>query len=300
MTAIADQLQGTVRGAVETRDGIYETARQYVACLLDPEIVAWVTRDPDLPQFQPGAARARPRHAVPALQGRRRLGRGRHRRASPTPTMRAGVVAAERMGGRLDPPMTAVLDEAANVCRISDLPDLYSHFGSRGINVVTLLQSYRQGARVLGRGRHGRPVVRRHHQAHRRGPRRRRLRGAVSKLVGEHDVSTVSVARSEDGSSRSASYRRNCCPPDPIRALPKGTALLLATGIRPAADPAAPLVQGAGRGPDLGGGQGRSGGDHRAGCTGMVEGDPDEGGGRPGGVGLRGGVADRGWSATGP
>ena len=42
-------------------------------------------------------------------------------------------------GGRLDPPMTAVLDEAANVCRISDLPDLYSHLGSRGINVVTLL-----------------------------------------------------------------------------------------------------------------------------------------------------------------
>ncbi|WP_435846904.1 hypothetical protein [Streptomyces eurythermus] len=33
---------------------------------------------------------------------------------------------------------------AANVCRISDLPDLYSHFGSRGINVVTLLRSYRE------------------------------------------------------------------------------------------------------------------------------------------------------------
>ncbi|NEE18566.1 hypothetical protein G3M58_70365, partial [Streptomyces sp. SID7499] len=46
--AMAEQLQGTVRGAVETRDGIYETARQCVSCLLDPGILAWVTRDPDV------------------------------------------------------------------------------------------------------------------------------------------------------------------------------------------------------------------------------------------------------------
>lgn len=53
MAAMAEQLQGTVRGAVETRDGIYETARQCVACLLDPEILAWVSPDPYLPQFRP-------------------------------------------------------------------------------------------------------------------------------------------------------------------------------------------------------------------------------------------------------
>src|SRR5699024_11841911 len=41
--------------------------------------------------------------------------------------------AAATGDGRLKTPLVGVLDEAANVCRWSDLPDLYSHFGSRGI-----------------------------------------------------------------------------------------------------------------------------------------------------------------------
>jgi hypothetical protein len=41
----------------------------------------------------------------------------------------------------LDPPLLVVLDEAANICRISDLPELYAHFGSRGITPITILQS---------------------------------------------------------------------------------------------------------------------------------------------------------------
>ncbi|NJP74503.1 type IV secretory system conjugative DNA transfer family protein [Streptomyces sp. C1-2] len=234
MLAMAEQLQGTVRGAVETRDGIYETARQTVSCLLDPEILAWVTPDPHLPEFRPD------RHVIgkDTLYLLSKDGGGSAAgviAGLADATMRAGVMAAERMGGRLDPPLTAVLDEAANVCRISDLPDLYSHFGSRGINVVTLLQSYRQGARVwgevgmdalwsaatiklLGAGLDDADFVQK-----------------VSTLVGQHDVKTPSVSRSKDGSQRSYSYRQEpILPPDSVRALPKGTALLLATGIRPA------------------------------------------------------------------
>ncbi|WP_446046169.1 type IV secretory system conjugative DNA transfer family protein [Streptomyces olivaceus] len=234
MTAMAEQLQGTVRGAVETRDGIYETARQCVACLLDPEIVTWVTPDPRLPQFKPHE------HVLgqDTLYLLSKDGGGSAAgviAGLADATMRAGVVAAERMGGRLDPPMTAVLDEAANVCRISDLPDLYSHFGSRGINVVTLLQSYRQGQRVWGDA--GMDAM--------WSAATIKLLGAglddadfvekVSKLVGNEDVRTASVSRSKDGVSRSYSYRLDpVLAPDRIRALPKGTALLLATGVRPA------------------------------------------------------------------
>ncbi|WEH15922.1 type IV secretory system conjugative DNA transfer family protein [Streptomyces sp. VNUA24] len=234
MTALADQLQGTVLGAVETRDGIYETARQCVACLLDPAIAAWVSPDPGLPRFLPE------RHALSSdtLYLLSKDGGGSAAgviAACADSVLRAGVVAAERMGGRLDPPMTAVLDEAANVCRISDLPDLYSHFGSRGINVVTLLQSYRQGTRVWGEA--GMDAL--------WSAATIKLLGAglddadfvekVSRLVGEHDVSTVSYSRSKDGRSRSTSYRlERILPADRIRALPKGTALLLATGVRPA------------------------------------------------------------------
>ncbi|MFF5143302.1 type IV secretory system conjugative DNA transfer family protein [Streptomyces sp. NPDC013157] len=234
LPAMADQLQGTVRGAVETRDGIYETARQTVSCLLDPEILAWVTPDPDLPEFVP-AVHVLGRDTLYLLSKDGGGSAAGVIAGIADATMRAGVVAAERMGGRLDPPMTAVLDEAANVCRISDLPDLYSHFGSRGINVVTLLQSYRQGARVWGEA--GMDAL--------WSAATVKLLGAglddadfvqkISTLVGQHDVRTPSVSRSKDGTSRSYSYRQeSVLPPDRIRALPKGTALLLATGVRPA------------------------------------------------------------------
>ena len=234
MPAMAEQLQGTVRGAVETRDGIYETARQCVACLLDPDILAWVSPDPTRPEFIPD------RHVLSrdTLYLLSKDGGGSAAgviAGLADATMRAGVVAAERMGGRLDPPMTAVLDEAANVCRISDLPDLYSHLGSRGINIVTLLQSYRQGVRVWGEP--GMDAL--------WSAATIKLLGAglddadfvdkIARLVGQHDVKTASWSRGRDGSSRSMSYRQEqVLPADKIRALPKGTALLLATGVRPA------------------------------------------------------------------
>ncbi|MFI6244397.1 TraM recognition domain-containing protein [Micromonospora sp. NPDC050795] len=234
LEAMADQLQGTVRGAVQTRDGIYETARQCVACLLDPEIQAWVTPDPDRPQYIP-EEHVLTRDTLYLLSKDGGGSAAGVIAGIADATIRAAVVAAERMGGRLDPPMTAILDEAANVCRIADLPDLYSHLGSRGISVVTLLQSYRQGAKVWGDA--GMNAL--------WSAATIKLLGAglddadfvdkIARLVGQHDVRTISRSRSKGGGSRSVSYRlQQTMPADKIRALPKGTALLLATGIRPA------------------------------------------------------------------
>ncbi|NYI03427.1 type IV secretory pathway TraG/TraD family ATPase VirD4 [Allostreptomyces psammosilenae] len=57
----------------------------------------------------------------------------------------------------------------------------------------------------------------------------------LSRAAGEHDVPTVSKSTSESGNSTSISTRQErVLPPDAVRALPKGKALLLATGIRPA------------------------------------------------------------------
>ena len=108
--------------------------------------MAWVTppRTPAPPGVRPGLVPRHPRRAVPdhripvcGLPADRRADR---------PAMRAGRRRAEQAGGRLDPPMVLILDEAANICRIADLPDLYSHLGSRGMIPVTILQSYEQGA----------------------------------------------------------------------------------------------------------------------------------------------------------
>jgi type IV secretory pathway TraG/TraD family ATPase VirD4 len=131
--------------------------------------------------------------------------------------------------------MVVVLDEAANVCRIGDLPELYSHLGSRGVVPLTVLQSYRQGTRVWGE--HGMDALWSAATCKLLGAGLddARLVEDVSRLVGEHDVPVRSVSRGDGRVTETVSLRRQrILPPESIRALPKGTALLLATGCRPA------------------------------------------------------------------
>lgn len=230
--AAAASLAGRQNGAPETRDGIYETARTAAQCLRDPHIMSWVAADPGTEEFvtddfistrdtlyllsKDGAGAASP--LVAALADR---------------VMSVATHAAERAGGRLDPPMVVVLDEAANVCRIADLPELYSHLGSRGVLPVTILQSYRQGTRVWGD--HGMDAL--------WSASTCKILGAglddarfvedVSRLIGDHDVPVRSVSRGGGRASESTSLRRQrIMPAEVIRALPRGQALLLATGAR--------------------------------------------------------------------
>ena len=233
--ALAWSLRGAQNGAPETRDGIYQTARTAAKCLNDEEIMPWVipSRRKDLPVFDP-AAFAASRDTVYLLTEARSA-------ASPliaaltNSVMRAGRRQAERAGGRLDPPMVVILDEAANICRIADLPELYSHLGSRGMIPVTILQSYQQGVAVWGEpgmaalwGASTKKVI----GAGIDDPRHAR---DLAMLVGQHDVPVLSVSYGDGRTSRQVSLRRQeILEPADIRALPPGSALLLATGVRPA------------------------------------------------------------------
>ncbi|MEU6815529.1 TraM recognition domain-containing protein [Streptomyces sp. NPDC046860] len=230
--AVAAQLQGTVSGATETRDGIYETARQYASCLLDPEVAAWVTPDKLLPEFKPSAF-ATSRDTLYLLSKDGGGSASAIIAAAADAVMRAAVVVAERSGGRLDPPALCVLDEAANVCKISDLPDLYSHLGSRGVIPMTILQSYRQGQRCWGEAGMDALWSAATIKIIGSGIDDADFADRLSRQVGDHDVQTTSVSTSDGGRSTSVSMRtERILPPDAIRALPKGKALLLATGIR--------------------------------------------------------------------
>ncbi|MCG6497082.1 type IV secretory system conjugative DNA transfer family protein [Kitasatospora sp. A2-31] len=234
LIAIADQLQGTVSGAVETRDGIYETARQYAACLLDPQISKWVTPNPDLPEFKPEEFVTR-KDSLFLLSKDGGGSASALIAAAADSVMRTAVIEAERAGGRLDPPLLAILDEAANVCKIGDLPDLYSHLGSRGVIPITILQSYRQGQKVWGEAGMDAMWSAATIKLVGSGIDDADFADKLSRLVGDHDVETVSHSTSESGRSTSVSMRQErILPPDQIRALKKGTALLFATGLRPA------------------------------------------------------------------
>jgi len=232
--ALARSLQASMKAPAETRGSVLFTARTACRCLRDPLITAWTTVRPGLDRFDPdtfatsrqtlyllskdGGGSAAP--LVAALTDR---------------VLRCAVRAAEDRGGRLDPPLLAVLDEAANICRIADLPQLYSHLGSRGVVPLTILQSYAQGEQVWGKG----------------GMRALwsaatiKLLGAgldeaafvedISRLVGDHDVPADSWTSGQGKASRTSSTRRErILSAADLRALPKGSALLLATGARPA------------------------------------------------------------------
>jgi type IV secretory pathway TraG/TraD family ATPase VirD4 len=232
--ALASSLRGAQHGAPETRDGIYQTARTAAACLHDDQIMRWVTpADGALPGFSP-AAFAASRDTLYLLT---------ESRAAASPliaaltdmVMRAGRRHAELQGGRLDPPMVLILDEAANICRIADLPDLYSHLGSRGMVPVTILQSYQQGVTVWGEpgmaalwGAATRKVIG-------AGIDDPRLARDLATLVGQHDVPVRSASYGDGRASEQLSLRRqDILQAADIRALLPGTALLLATGARPA------------------------------------------------------------------
>jgi type IV secretory pathway TraG/TraD family ATPase VirD4 len=232
----ANSLRGRQRGASDTREGIYETARTAVQCLRDHQIMRWVTTpdDPDVRHFDI-AAFVRSTDTL-YLLSKDGAGSSAPLVAGFTDAvMRAAVETAERAGGRLDPPGLVVLDEAANICRIGDLPDLYSHLGSRGVIPITILQSIKQGIRVWGE--HGMGALWSAATIKLVGAGLDDPRDAddVSRLIGEEDVDTLSTT-SEPGrySRQLATRRQRILEAADVRALPKGTAVLLATGIRAA------------------------------------------------------------------
>ena len=234
-------LRGTQDSPPETRGSVYFTARAATQCLRDAQITAWITPPPE-EKGKAGLIEFTAETFPDSRQTLYLLSKDEGGSAGPLVAaltdrvMRAGITAAEQRGGRLDPPMVLVLDEVANICRIADLPALYSHLGSRGIIPWTILQSYAQAEGVWGQT--GTKAL--------WGAATIKLIGAgmddatfaedISRLVGDHEVSTQSrTAGGHGGATRTWSTRtQRILPAAMIRALPKGTALLLATGTKPA------------------------------------------------------------------
>jgi hypothetical protein len=233
MHILAGQLAGTIAGAPETRDGIFETARQCVACLLDPRIAQWVTPHDDLPRFDPTAFMSS-RDTVYLLSKDGGGSAAGLVTAATDALLQAAIGEAERQGGRMDPPCVPVLDEVANIARIEDLPDLFSHLGSRSIPCVTVLQSYRQGVKAWGEP--GMDAL--------WSAATTKLLGAglddsdfaakMSLLVGDHEIwrRSSSFGGSNGSSTSVQQHDKRGLQASDIRRIAKGHALLLATATK--------------------------------------------------------------------
>lgn len=233
-TQLADVMTGRSHGAHETREGVYATARAAATCLSDPAIMAWVTPQPGLDLFDPA-------HFVRSRQTLYLLSQDGAGSAAPLIAAFAdrllldAVRAAEHTRtGRLDPPLIAVLDEAANICRITELPRLYSHLGSRGIVAITILQSRAQGRRAWGQGGMDELFSAATIKLIGAGIDDPTFADDISRLIGDTDTRVRTRNHGRGGGGASVTTRRErVLPADQVRALPKFTALLLATGIRP-------------------------------------------------------------------
>ncbi|GHJ30018.1 hypothetical protein TPA0910_44510 [Streptomyces hygroscopicus subsp. sporocinereus] len=227
---LGEQVDSSINIAEETQSGIYQNARTAVSALRDERVLAWVTPDKRYPRFDPEhfatskdtlyllSKKGGPASAVVA--------------ALADAVFTAGAEAGERNGGRLPEPMRAVLDEAANICRIADLPDLYSHLGSRGITPFVILQSYRQGVKAWGEVGMDAMWSAATKKLIGVGLDDAKFAGDVSTLTGAHYVERGSYSKSKEGYSHSYSEQREqVLDPAEIRAMKKGTALLLATGM---------------------------------------------------------------------
>jgi type IV secretory pathway TraG/TraD family ATPase VirD4 len=229
-----------IHSAPDQRSGVYRTGVQILSFLQDPDIAQWVVAGEH--DHRPHLDLAAFAQSSDTLYLHSKEGKGSS----------AGLVTALAMalcdaaeqhakrspGGRLPVPMVGVLDEAANICRWQALPDLYSHYGSRGISLLTLLQSWSQGTQVWGdngmRKLWGSSNVR----VYGGGASEQAFLSDLEKLIGDYNrmVASPNQTRSSNGSSSSTNWQLT---PTPIltiaelAALPAGRTIVMPSGAPP-------------------------------------------------------------------
>jgi type IV secretion system protein VirD4 len=142
---------------------------------------------------------------------------------------------ATRSGKPLDPPLLVVLDEAAHIAPLPELDGLAATCASHGIQLVTVWQDL---AQVRARYGSRAPTVLNNHRA------KVFLPGIAdpdtleyaSRLVGDEEIAMPSVTRDPTGGRSTTSSRgpRRLLPPEDLRCLHRGEAVLVYGTLPPA------------------------------------------------------------------
>ena len=235
----ADQVSGVISAPEKQRGGVFGTAQQMASCLTNRQVSAWVTpigAVDNRPQFNPEAFVREGNGGT--LYSLSKEGRGT---AGPLVTAltvavveAAEELAARSAGGRLKTPLLGVLDEAANVCRWKELPNLYSHYGSRGIVLMTILQSWSQGVDVWGESGMKKLWSAANVKVYGGGVSESAFLEDLSRIIGDFD--RIQSSTSSGKGHRSVSqqlHRERILDVADLAAMPKGRAVVLASGNRP-------------------------------------------------------------------
>lgn len=217
-----------------TRSGIFGTAKKMIRCLKLSNVHPWITKGGDRREFD----------ELEFLEHNGTLYslslEGRGSAAPLVSALTEAVVdvamrkASQSRGGRLAIPLLAVLDEAANVVRWKDLPKQYSHFGSRGIVVMTVLQSWAQGARCWGESGMNALWSAANIKVLGSGVDDTRFLQERSDVLGEYDAISQSVSESKGGKSYSRSLGSSkTFSVNGLATLPRGRAIVFPSGAPP-------------------------------------------------------------------
>lgn len=215
--------------------GIFGTSVKMAKCLRNRSVQQWITRgETDRPHLDLEAY---------INNGETLYCLSKEGVGSTGPLVAALTVAATRTaeriataspGGRLPIPMLCPLDEAANVVRWPDLPKLYSHFGSRGIIIMTILQSWSQGVGVFGERNMKLLESSSNIYVYGGNVRETQYLANLVELCGEYSRERLSVSDSRHGRSASLSTdERKIFNVSDLQSWPRGRALVLSAGNRP-------------------------------------------------------------------
>ncbi|MEV6071811.1 TraM recognition domain-containing protein [Nocardia sp. NPDC052001] len=237
------------------RDGLYDMGRRMLSVLTDdtyartvipPDRVqfdadttalsAWTPHGHDVPRRQ-----FRPEEFITSHDGLFLMSKEGADSATALVTALVGrildhaLTAATRSpGGRLRTPLVGVLDEAANVCKLRELPYLYSHLGSQGIVLLTFLQSPAQASEVWTSNQLDQLVAASNCHIYAGGVPDTKYLQSIADQIGDHDVERWSVSTGRGGASKSQSWTREpTLPVQLLASLPKDRAIVLSTGNAP-------------------------------------------------------------------
>lgn len=239
----ADSVQGIINTPGEQRQGVYGVARKTIDWLTDKNIGKWIMRDGkyDTRNHFSTYDYARSCDTVYLLSYERQ---GSNAAPLVTAFTMALIEAVEEFalkspGGRVPVPMVGILDEAANVCKWKSLPDLYSHFGSRGIVLITILQSWAQGLEVWGQNGIKKLWSAANIRVYGGGVSEGDFLGELEKMVGDYeDYSRAFTRQLGRGRGSGISYNmtdrvEKLFDVSDLASFPRGRALVIPSGMRP-------------------------------------------------------------------
>ncbi|MCK3771052.1 type IV secretory system conjugative DNA transfer family protein [Microbacterium aerolatum] len=225
----AEGLQAMIDSDPRTRDSIWQGVSLALAALADPRVLDAVSpREGE--DFDPEAF-LRAKGTLYLLA----TGAGANNSAALVAAFVEDVVEAARRiaatspGARLDPPLLLALDEIGNLAPLPSLPTLMAEGGGTGITTMPVLQSLAQAREKWSENAAGAIWDASIVKIILGGASNSKDLHDLTTLIGERDEVTDSTTVGDHGSrTAQRSIRRvPIMPPDAIRTLPFGTALVL-------------------------------------------------------------------------